>query len=116
MLQASAPTHQTAACWVAVTPWGRFAYTTNTGSGTVSGFAVGRAGALALLNANGIAANTGANSGPIDMTIAGEGRLLYVLNGASHTISAFWIGLDGALTAGPVVSGLPGAANGLVGR
>ncbi len=114
LVQASTPTHQTAACWVAVTPWGRFAYTTNTGSGTVSGFSVERTGALALLNPNGVAATTG--NGPIDMTTAAEGRLLYTLNSASHSISAFNIGPNGALTAGPVFSGLPNAANGLVAR
>ena len=36
-----APTNQTAACWVAVTPDGTVAFVTNTGSGTVSGFHVG---------------------------------------------------------------------------
>ena len=38
IISASVPTTETAACWVAVTPNGRFAYVTNTASGTVSGY------------------------------------------------------------------------------
>lgn len=34
----SSPTTETAACWVQITPDGRFAYTTNTGSGSTTGF------------------------------------------------------------------------------
>jgi len=49
-ISASVPAHQTAACWVVLARHGRFAYVTNTGSGTVSGFAVDRHGALTPLN------------------------------------------------------------------
>jgi 6-phosphogluconolactonase (cycloisomerase 2 family) len=44
-ISASVGTKQAAACWVVVTPAGRFAYTTNTGSNTVSGFEIGSDGA-----------------------------------------------------------------------
>src|SRR5688500_14372731 len=40
VLDASDATLQTAACWVAVTPDGRFAYVTNTGSGSVTGYRI----------------------------------------------------------------------------
>ncbi|HEX9894751.1 MAG TPA: beta-propeller fold lactonase family protein, partial [Gemmatimonadales bacterium] len=43
-------TTETAACWVVVTPNGRFVYTTNTGSASVSGYAVGHDGSLTLLD------------------------------------------------------------------
>src|SRR5881394_2536008 len=43
-------THQTAACWVVVSRNGRFAYTTNTGSSSISGYRIARNGALTLLN------------------------------------------------------------------
>jgi 6-phosphogluconolactonase len=115
VLERSVPTRQTAACWITTTPGGQFAYTANTGGNSLSGFALGRHGDLALLNANGVAASV-PNAGPIDVTIVDEGRYLYVLEGASHTVGLFRIGNDGALTAGASLSGLPSAANGLVGR
>src|SRR5262249_48798060 len=49
----AAATTETAACWVVVTPDGRFAYTTNTGSGSISGYRVAFDGELALLNGDG---------------------------------------------------------------
>src|SRR6266851_4783580 len=44
---------QTAPCWVVLTNDGRFAYTTNTGSGNISGYRVEFNGMLRLLNADG---------------------------------------------------------------
>ena len=99
-------TTQTAACWVVVTPDGRHAYVTNTGSDTISRYAVQRkSGQLSLAQA--IAAT--ALGGPIDAAIAADGRKLFVLNADSHTISGFAIAADGSLAA----SGLPVGANGL---
>ncbi|MGH7559704.1 MAG: lactonase family protein [Gemmatimonadales bacterium] len=107
-------TTETAACWVVVTPNGRFAYTTNTGSASVSGFAVGHDGSLTLLTPGGV---TGATSaGPIDADISVNGRFLYTLNGAGGTISAFRIESDGGLTPVGTTSGIPAGANGLVAR
>jgi 6-phosphogluconolactonase (cycloisomerase 2 family) len=63
---------QTAACWVAVTPNGRFAYATNTGSGSVTGFSIGHDGSLDLLNASGVTGMTGAT--PIDVAISHNGQ------------------------------------------
>ncbi len=40
------PTTETAACWVQITPDGHYAYTTNTGSGSITGFSIGTGGAL----------------------------------------------------------------------
>ena len=110
LISASVGTTQTAACWVVVTPDGRHAYTTNTGSGTISRYAVQRrTGQLTL--AQGIAATSGA--GPIDAAIGADGRSLFVLNAGSHTISSFAIGWDGRLTANGGATGLPVGANGL---
>lgn len=116
LLQASAPTHQTAACWVIATPGGRYAYTANTPNATITGFDIGPRGSLSLLANDGVAARTGTGSGPTDIAIAAEGRLLYVLDSGSHAISVFHVGNDGALTPGPVASGLPPAANGIAAR
>src|SRR5262249_30202318 len=63
----SAPTTQTAACWIAITPDGRFAYATNTGSGTVTGYRVGRDGELVRLD-GGVTGTTG--GAPIDAGVS----------------------------------------------
>jgi 6-phosphogluconolactonase (cycloisomerase 2 family) len=111
-ISASIGTTETAACWVAVTPNGRFAYTTNTGSASISGYAVGADGSLSLLDADGVTGSTGA--GPIDVDVSRNGRFLYTLNSAGHSISGFRVEADGALTPVATVTNLPVGANGLV--
>lgn len=106
-------TTETAACWVALTADRRFAYVTNTGSGTISGFRVRMDGSLRLLDPDGVTATTGA--GPIDLDLAGD-RYLYTLNAGGQSISAFSVGSDGELTPLGTTSGLPGGANGLQAR
>lgn len=103
------PTLQTAACWVVVTPNGRYAYTTNTGSDSISSYAVHKSGQIAL--AHSVAAAAG--DAPIDAAISASGNRLYVLNAASHTISTFTIGKDGSLHHPGSVGGLPVGANGM---
>ena len=110
----SVGTTETAACWVVITGDGRFAYTTNTGSGNISGYRVGNNGSLALLDADGITGVTGA--APIDIALTEGDRYLYSLNSGSGTISAFRVGSDGSLAALAGVSGIPAGANGLAAR
>jgi 6-phosphogluconolactonase len=107
----SVATTETAACWIVVTKNGRFTYTTNTGSGSISGYSIGQDGALTLLDADGVTAQTG--PGPIDMALARSSRLLYSLNSGDGTISGFRVGADGSLTPIGGASGLPAAATGL---
>jgi 6-phosphogluconolactonase (cycloisomerase 2 family) len=107
---------QRAACWVAITRNGRYGYTTNTASSSVTGLWIGRHGRLALLDANGLTGSTGPGSRPIDMAFSKGDRFLYVLNAGNWTISAFRvIRKDGALfqLAAAAVSGLPAGTNGL---
>jgi 6-phosphogluconolactonase (cycloisomerase 2 family) len=105
------PTGQTAACWAVVTPNGRSVYTANAGSGSVSQFNIDRLGGAVLVN--GVAGNTGANSGPVDMAIAAHGRSLQVLAGRIQTIFVFDIANDGTLTPAGSVAGLPAGSVGL---
>lgn len=109
VISPSVGTTQTAACWVVVTPNGRYAYTTNTGSGTISSYAIQKSGRLTL--ARGVAATSGA--GPIDAAISATGKNLFVLNSRSQTISSFTVDKDGSLASPNSVSGLPDGANGL---
>jgi 6-phosphogluconolactonase len=110
VISASVGTQQSAACWVAVTPNGRYAYVTNTGSGTVSLYRIGRDGRVAL--AQSVAAGT-AGTGPIDAYVSENGRKLFVLNGRVQQIAAYRIAGDGSLTAAGGASGLPAGSVGL---
>ena len=111
-LSGSVATTETAACWVAVSPDGRFAYVTNTGSGSVSGYRVHPRGRLSLLDPDGVTGQT--DAGPIDLAFAQGGRLLYTLNGGSHSISGFEVRSDGGLSAFPAGGEVPVGANGMV--
>ncbi len=113
-VSSSVATTETAACWVAVTPDGRYAYVTNTGSGTVSGYAVGFDGTLELLADDGRTAVTG--GGPLDLVITDSGRFLYTLNSGSNTITGFRVSADGTLTPLHGGLGVPAGANGLASR
>jgi 6-phosphogluconolactonase len=84
---------QAAPCWVALGRKGRFAYTTNAASNSISSYTIERNGALTLLAS--VAAPTGA--GPTDMAVSENGKFMYV-RVRSGTVEAFAIAKDGALT------------------
>ncbi|MCB9919610.1 MAG: beta-propeller fold lactonase family protein [Planctomycetes bacterium] len=112
----AAATNQTAACWVAVPRNGRFVYTTNTGSGTVTGFSFVRDGSIKLLDATGVSANLGAAARPIDFDFGRAGRMLFVLDSGNDRIVSLYRGPDGRLW-GPI-DGVrtPDGAAGIVAR
>ncbi len=108
----SVHTNQTAACWLVVTENGKYAYTTNAGSASVSGYRIGRDGSLALLAPDGRSGLTGGH--PSDMGIGGGNDFLYTLDNNSNQISAFAINDDGSLAAlstTPVPAGVVGLAS-----
>jgi 6-phosphogluconolactonase (cycloisomerase 2 family) len=118
-LQAITPvakTNQTAACWVVVSKDGEYAYVSNTGSGTLSGFKILPNGALKALNADGLTANTGTGSGPIDMIFSRNGQFLSSLNTGNGTITSFRLKDGGALVSSGSIGNLPRSATGLVAR
>ena len=116
VISGSVPTTETSACWIVVTENGRFTYTTNAASGTITGYSV-RDGALTRLAADGVTANIGAGSAPSEMALSRNSQFLYALSGGLHAIVAYSVSSDGSLT--PIAggaTGLPGAADGLVAR
>jgi 6-phosphogluconolactonase len=113
-ITASAKTTETAACWVVVTKNGRYTYTTNTGSNSITGYRIGSDGSLAILDADGKTANTGAT--PIDMALAKGSRLLYSLNSGVPEIQGFAVNGDGSLDPLGSAGGLPASAVGLAAR
>ena len=118
LISDAVPTTETAACWVVVTDNGRYAYTTNAGSGSISGYAIARDGSISLLDPDGRTGDTGDGSAPIDMALSRNSRYLYTLNGGNGTITGFRVKYDGSLVPlpGATVDSLPSAANGLAAR
>lgn len=110
----SAATDQSAACWVAVTGSGRYVYTANPVSNSITGFRVSARGTLTLLRPDGLSASTGDGSAPLDMAMDRGSHYLYSVNSGNGTISAFGIGADGSLgSVQTLTAGLPSSAYGL---
>jgi 6-phosphogluconolactonase len=106
--------NQGAACWLAASPNGRFAYTGNA-SGSISGFAVARDGSLTALNADGLTAAL--IPSPRDLDFARNGRYLYAISPGNATtggrVTGYRVGPDGSLaeiTSAPAAAGITGAA------
>jgi 6-phosphogluconolactonase len=108
LISASVPTLQGAACWVAITPDGRFAYTGNAATGSITGFAIDSDGALTRLAADGRSASS---PRPNDLAIA-DGYL-YAINPIAGSVTAYRIAADGSLESLPAVTGLPMGLAGL---
>lgn len=106
VVSGAVPTNQTAACWLIVSKDGRFAYTTNTGSRTVSLFRIDPNGSLTLVAS--VAGSTPAG-GAIDAAFSGSGRYLHVLTANTATIVTFRVHADGSLTEVNTVTAPPSA-------
>jgi 6-phosphogluconolactonase (cycloisomerase 2 family) len=113
VVSGSVKTMQTSACWVAITRLGRYAYVTNTGSGTISGYAIARDGTLALLAPNGISASTGAGSLPQDLALTRRSDFLFALAPGTGSLVTFRVLADGSLRHVDTAQGIPASAQGL---
>ena len=111
LVSPSVPTTQTAACWVAVSPNGRFAFTANAGSNSVSSYRIAPDGELTLAHA--VAGSTGADAGATDLAVSANGRVLYALAPRGLQIVGYTIGSDGHLAATGMAAGLPTGVVGL---
>ena len=91
---------QLAPCWNAITSNGKYMYTVNTASASVTAIAVdSNTGTLTLLNpvgGGGLAGILPAGTGPTDNAILGN-DVLYVNVGGNGQIAAFTIGKGGSL-------------------
>ena len=97
---------QAAPCWLIATTNGRFAYTANAGSGTISGYSVSAHGVLALLVPSGISGSTGAGSTPLDLDLSRGDQYLYVLESGAGRIGGFAVAQNGALAPLAGIGGL----------
>jgi 6-phosphogluconolactonase len=107
----SVPDHEAAACWIAITKNGRFAYTTNTGSGSISSYSIGHDGSLELLEQ--VAAATGMGSAPTDMAQTSSSRVLFALLPGTGEVASYRVSRDGGLTPVDEIGGVPASASGL---
>jgi len=97
VISGSVPNGQKTACWVTTTRNERFAYTSNTLSGTISTYRIEDNGKLTVLGhitSTPVGTPTGI---PIDSGVSKDGRNLYTLNGNQGTVSVFKINDDGSL-------------------
>ncbi len=87
---------QTAPCWVEISHNGRYLFTVNTGSGTISSYAINPGGSLTLIGSTPIAGG-GAD---IDARLSPDGRYLLVDGSGMHFVSVFAVS-GGSLTEVP---------------
>jgi 6-phosphogluconolactonase (cycloisomerase 2 family) len=106
----SVPTTETSACWIAITPDGRFAYSGNAASQSITGYAIGRKGDLTILTADGKTAS--GHAGVTDLATSSDGRWLYARMG-DGTVGAWTIERDGSLVEVGAFAGLPAGAAGI---
>ena len=84
-------------CWVVTTRDERFAYTTNTLSGTISTYRIDPNGALSVVRHITSTPPGTAPGFPMDVRVSKDGRHFYTLNGNQGTVSVFNIQDDGSL-------------------
>jgi 6-phosphogluconolactonase len=109
----SIATTETAACWVVTTNNGKFAYSGNAGTNSITGFGVADDGELTLLTPDGKTA--AAAAGVTDLATSENGKYLYARLG-NGTVGAYTIHASGSLTPLATAGGLPAGAAGIAAR
>jgi len=102
------PDLQTAACWVVIDRRGH-AFTTNTGSGSVSSYEIAPNGGLTLHAS--VAASTGGH--PLDEALGSGGNALFVLDGGGRILSTAVLASGDLGPVKVVATGLPAGVTGL---
>ena len=115
VVSGSVPNSQTASCWVVIPNNGKFAFVSNTGSGTISSYRIGsEVEWLALLDS--VAGDTGMGSAPIDVTLSNNSRYLFVHAAGSQLVVSFRVKKKGTLTMVDTAGGLPLGAQGIAAK
>ncbi len=99
-----------ATCWITVTADGKFAFVSNTGSGTLSTYQVAGNGTLNLENA--VAGSLGSGGAPIDSSLSSDGAFLYVVDSAQGRVVSFAVHGASLIPLGSV-TGLPKTNQGI---
>jgi len=101
---------QAATCWISVTGDGKFGFTSNTGSGTLSAYQVSANGTLNLENA--VAGSLNNGGAPIDSARTSDSAFLYVVDSALGRIVSFKVN-GASLKPLGAVTGLPTSLQGI---
>lgn len=109
IISGSVSTQGQAACWHVITPDGRFVYTSNAGSSTISGFAIGPHGSLTPVGATVVAAQPQGSTN-LDIALTQNGKFFYSLNAGTGTVGIFAIERDGTLVSLGTAGEFPAAA------
>ena len=104
---------QGAACWAASTSDGRFTFTANATTNSISAYSQNWKGELSLVTPGGATAQLAAGTHPLDEIVSRD-RFLYVNGGNTGQINAFKIGWNGSLTPLGAFGSLPVGFGGLV--
>ena len=114
VLSQSVPSGQSATCWLLT--HGRVAYTTNTGSSTLSSYRILPDGEVRLRGAGVAARAPGAQQ--TDFAITPDGSFLYTLNSRTGTVGMYRLDERGRLRTLGQIGGLPanGGAQGIAAR
>ncbi|HVM91237.1 MAG TPA: beta-propeller fold lactonase family protein [Terriglobales bacterium] len=103
------PTLAAATCWNVVTPNGKFVYTSNAASATVSGFSISTTGALTPIDGTVLGINPSGSTN-LDIAVTADGKFLYTLDSGTGSVSIFGINDDGTLANLGEAGGLSAAA------
>jgi 6-phosphogluconolactonase (cycloisomerase 2 family) len=103
---------QTAPCWVEISHDGRYLFSVNTASATLSSFAINQDGSLVLVGNTPFTNGAGA----VDARLSPDGRTLSVTGGRGHVVSTFAVngGTLTELASSPVPLPSAGSPTGLV--
>jgi 6-phosphogluconolactonase len=108
-ISANVPTMGSATCWQAITPDGKFVYTANSGTSSISGFSVAKNGTLTPLPGT-VQAMLPSGSTDLDTAITADGKFLYTLDSETGKVSILAIDADGKLESLGEVGGLKASA------
>jgi 6-phosphogluconolactonase len=101
--------HQTAPCWVEISHDGRYLFTVNTASTTISSYQIQAAGSLSLLGSTGFSSGT-TGVRPFDARLDPSGKNLYVVDAGLAAVSAFAVSGGSVTELAQSPSALPAGA------
>jgi 6-phosphogluconolactonase (cycloisomerase 2 family) len=102
--------YQSAACWVATTKFGRFAYVANTKSSNINSYYVDPNGAIYYLPWSPVATGTA----PTDLVVSADNLYVYNISSGDHAIREFSRNALGTLKPIGSVTSIPVSAAGIV--
>ena len=112
-ISASVPNNQQDTCWIVITRDGKYAFTANFGSGTISSYAIHDNGSISLQQ--GSAAFLGSGSQPVDLAQTADSQYLYLLLRGTGAVAQFHIEANGTLTPLGIAGGQLPVADGASG-